>query len=66
MRSRIIPVLALACGALLGCDNDPTGSEPATRPSFITDGNLDGNAHPAVVLIVMDVGGSPGSSCSRS
>lgn len=34
-------------------------------PAFaITDGKLDGNAHPAVVLIVMDVAGSPAYRCS--
>jgi secreted trypsin-like serine protease len=32
--------------------------------SGITDGTLDGNAHPAVVLLVMDVNGSPTFRCS--
>lgn len=32
--------------------------------SGITDGTLDGNAHPAVVLLVMDVAGSPAFRCS--
>jgi len=30
----------------------------------ITDGELDGNGHPAVVLVVMDVGGTPAFRCS--
>jgi V8-like Glu-specific endopeptidase len=65
MRSRIIiPMLALVCGSLLACESDPTTSETVKGPSFITDGNLDGNGHPAVVLIVMDVGGSPAFRCS--
>jgi V8-like Glu-specific endopeptidase len=65
MRSRIIiPMLALVCGSLLACESDPTTSETVKGPSFITDGNLDGDGHPAVVLIVMDVGGSPAFRCS--
>jgi hypothetical protein len=34
------------------------------RVSAITDGMLDGDRHPAVVLIVMDVGGKPAYRCS--
>src|SRR5262249_7983524 len=30
----------------------------------ITDGKLDGNAHPAVVLLLMEVGGEPAFRCS--
>jgi hypothetical protein len=30
----------------------------------VTDGKLDGNAHPAVVLILMEVGGKPAFRCS--
>jgi hypothetical protein len=34
------------------------------RPALITHGDLDGAAHPAVVLIVMDVAGTPAYRCS--
>ncbi len=65
MRARsVIPVLAVAGIILLGCDGVSTDTASLTRPSFITDGELDGNAHPAVVLLVMDVGGRPAFRCS--
>src|SRR5574342_222204 len=32
--------------------------------SAITDGTLDGNGHPAVVLLLMEVGGKPAFRCS--
>jgi V8-like Glu-specific endopeptidase len=32
--------------------------------SAVTDGELDGNRHPGVVLIIMDVGGQPAFRCS--
>jgi len=52
----------LAIGA---CSDAPTSnSDTGNGPSFITHGQLDGNAHPAVVLIVMDVGGNPAFLCS--
>ena len=64
MRARfVIPVLAAGLG-LLGCDRTPTGLGNLSRPSFITYGQLDGNAHPAVVLIIMDVAGTPAFRCS--
>src|SRR5712691_1689055 len=59
----VIPVLA-ACVSLLGCDRVPTADRNPGRPSFITDGTLDGNAHPAVVLIIMDIAGKPAFRCS--
>jgi hypothetical protein len=34
------------------------------RPNAVTDGKLDGNAHPAVVLLLMEVGGQPAFRCS--
>src|SRR6266705_275207 len=65
MRARsVIPVLAVAGVILLGCDGVSTDTASLTRPSFITDGELDGNSHPAVVLLVMDVGGRPAFRCS--
>lgn len=60
-----IPALALACLVALGCDRVSTDPLPvADRTSSITDGTVDGNAHPAVVLIVMDIGGKPAFRCS--
>ena len=65
MRARllVLPLIAFA-GGLLGCDRAVTSLPPSDRPSFITFGSLDGNAHPAVVLIVMDVAGVPAFRCS--
>jgi len=60
----VIPVLAAACVTMLSCDRVPTAARNPGGPSFITDGTVDGNAHPAVVLIVMDVGGHPAFRCS--
>ena len=60
----VIPVLAAACVSLLSCDRVPTADRNPGRPSFITDGTLDGNAHPAVVLIIMDIAGKPAFRCS--
>jgi hypothetical protein len=65
MQARIsIPMFAAVCGALLGCNGAVTDLPPSDRPSFITYGSLDGNAHPAVVLIVMDIAGAPAFRCS--
>ena len=65
MRARIlIPTLAAFCGGLLGCDRAVTNLPASDRPSFITYGSLDGNSHPAVVLIVMDIAGQPAFRCS--
>ena len=63
----LIPALAAASLLALGCDKAPTEPQrtltPGT-PAFITDGVLDRNAHPAVVLIVMDVARQPTWLCS--
>jgi secreted trypsin-like serine protease len=65
MRSRrVLPVL-LAAG-LLSCDRVATAPSHAYRPSFITNGTLDGTAHPVVVLLVMDVAGNPAFRCSAT
>jgi len=64
MTRRLIFGLAavLAVGA---CSDAPTtSSDSGNGPSFITDGQLDGNAHPAVVLVVMDVKRKPTFRCS--
>ena len=66
MRARFaIPVLAVSA-VLLGCDGGSTAprQEFSSPPSFITNGTVDDNAHPAVVLIVMDVAGRPSFACS--
>jgi secreted trypsin-like serine protease len=63
-RSFLASFAALGCAVLLGCDTDVTSSGPAIEPAFITHGDVDGNRHPAVVLIVMDVAGSPAYRCS--
>src|SRR2546426_10990109 len=60
----VIAVLAAACLSLLGCDRVSTDPRNPSRPSFITHGALDGNDHPAVVLIVMDIAGEPAFRCS--
>ena len=56
--------LAAVSVTLLGCDRVSTGPQIADRPNFITHGALDGNAHPAVVLVLMEVGGEPAFRCS--
>jgi secreted trypsin-like serine protease len=54
--------------ALLGCDTASTAPKslrPLSPPrASITDGEIDGNRHPAVVLLIMDVGGQPAFRCS--
>ena len=61
---KFIPVFAVACLIPLGCDRVSTDPQSPDRPSFITYGAVDGNAHPAVVLIVMDIAGEPAFRCS--
>ncbi len=63
MRARFLSALLAAVG-LLGCETTSTGPQHAYKPSFITDGSLDGNAHPAVALLVMDIAGKPAFRCS--
>ena len=36
------------------------------RPTAVTDGRLDGNAHPAVVLLLMEVNHAPAFRCSAT
>jgi secreted trypsin-like serine protease len=59
-----VPLIAAASLILLGCERISTDPQSVDRPSFITHGTLDGDAHPAVVLIVMDIGGVPAFRCS--
>lgn len=66
MKARFALSIAAVGGLLLGCENPSTAplDRAAVTPSSITDGALDGNRHPAVVLIIMDIGGSPAFRCS--
>jgi secreted trypsin-like serine protease len=64
----MIRQIALSLAAVLtigACSEAPTtSSETGNGPSFITDGQLDGTRHPAVVLIVMDIDRAPAFRCS--
>src|SRR5919199_6709501 len=64
MRARIVGVLAAAFAIVVGCGGTATDPQRQSRSSTITDGTLDGNAHPAVVLIIMDIDGQPAFRCS--
>jgi Trypsin len=66
MKTRIVISVVAAGLGLLGCDRVATAPERALKPSFITNGVIDGNAHPAVVLLVMDVAGKPAFRCSAT
>ena len=65
MKARSAFVFAVSA-VLLGCDRLSTAplQGSSSPPSSITNGTLDGNAHPAVVLIIMDVAGQPAFRCS--
>jgi len=58
----------LVASMLLSACESSTPTAPrlavAASPSFITNGSLDGNAHPAVVLVVMDIDGTPAFRCT--
>ena len=60
-------IASLAVGVgLVACDSGSTAprQEISAPPSLITHGSPAGSAHPAVVLILMDVGGIPSYVCS--
>jgi V8-like Glu-specific endopeptidase len=60
-------VCSVAAALLLAaCSETPTTTSDTQGPEFITYGELDGNAHPAVVLAVFDVGGRPAWRCSAT
>jgi secreted trypsin-like serine protease len=65
MRTRaLLPFVATAL-LLSACDrSSPTAPMVPTSASRITNGTPDGAAHPAVVLIIMDVAGAPAYRCS--
>jgi secreted trypsin-like serine protease len=66
MKTRFAVPALLAASLLIGCDQNSTAPVQGITPPrvSITDGTLDGNRHPAVVLIIMDVGGQPAFRCS--
>src|SRR5881397_3171867 len=67
MRARLVISVFAAVGlSLLGCDRVTTEPQSPYHPSFITYGSLDRNAHPAVVLLVMDIAGKPAFRCSAT
>jgi Trypsin len=51
MRTLLLTLVAV-CAVILG------------RTHAVTDGHLDGNLHPAVLLLLMEVGGEPAFRCS--
>ena len=60
-----LPLVAASLVFLSACERADTTAPLAPAPaSRITNGTLDGNAHPAVILIIMDVAGSPAYRCS--
>ena len=54
MRRIVLLTLAAVFGVVL------------VRPQAVTDGTLDGNTHPAVVLLLMEIGGEPAFRCSAT
>ena len=66
MRRRFFLPIFAAGFLLSACDRMTTAPRAIApdRPNFITHGTLDGAAHPAVVLIVIDSAGSPLYRCS--
>jgi secreted trypsin-like serine protease len=60
----LILALATVCIGISGCGESSPDARFADRSTSITDGTVDGNRHPAVVLVIMDVGGSPAFRCS--
>jgi V8-like Glu-specific endopeptidase len=49
---------------IAACSDVPTNTTETPRPDFITDGQLDGDDHPAVVLVLGEVDGEPNFRCS--
>ena len=66
MKVRSAISIVVIGAALLGCDRVSTAplQRVSSNPASITDGTLDGNRHPAVVLIIMDIAGHPAFRCS--
>jgi secreted trypsin-like serine protease len=65
MRLHALTPLAAALSLLAaGCSSDAATAPVDERVSLVTNGTLAGSAHPEVVLIVMEVAGSPAFLCS--
>lgn len=66
MTKRILIPLLASASLLSACMSDAPSAPvaPPNPPSYVTNGSVDGDGHPAVVLIVMDVGGAPAYRCS--
>ncbi|RPH66511.1 MAG: hypothetical protein EHM78_23405, partial [Myxococcaceae bacterium] len=68
MKTHASQWIVLLCGLGLlgaGCGGSANG-ETAVDRQAITHGELDGNAHPGVVLLLMEVNGVPAFRCSAS
>ncbi|HEX4684251.1 MAG TPA: trypsin-like serine protease [Gemmatimonadaceae bacterium] len=69
MRFATLGPAVIIAALLSACDTAPSTTpliSAKDTPSRITHGTTDGNAHPGVVLIVMDVAGQPAFRCSGS
>lgn len=70
MTTRFLCAAALSGAALLAACETPnvTGTlrSAGDQASFITHGDLDGNGHPEVVLLVIDSAGAPEYRCSAT
>ena len=64
IRPRAPVVVGAACLLLAACEQPATGPAVTEQPSRVTNGELDGSAHPAVVLLLMEVGGKPAWRCT--
>ena len=67
MKTRALLPFAAAGMMLLLSACERVVTEPMAAPDAaarITNGSLDGAGHPAVILIIMDVGGSPAYRCT--
>lgn len=64
MRKRTLAPILAACLLASACDRGITDPAIPERPAPIRYGTPTGAAHPAVVLIVMDVAGVPSYRCS--
>jgi secreted trypsin-like serine protease len=66
MKARLAIPAVIASLFITACAGETTAPVQAIGPQrvSITDGTIDGNRHPAVVLIIMDVRGQPAFRCS--
>ena len=66
MTKRATMGILLGAVCLWGTACTDGGDEVGASTAAITDGTLDGNAHPGVVLLLMEVDGKPAFRCSAS